>query len=215
MKSLFFIFCFSITILALCAAKSTTAKTLVANAIAADTANPPSYFVDVHNLEPGKVTFEDVMKAHQKDLATEGKYNVNFLKFWLDAKQGIVYCLSKANDSTSVKETHEEAHGLMPSKIYSVVSGQEAPRNSNKSFFIDVHEMGAGNVTAADVAAAHTKDLQVQDKYGVNFINYWVDEKKGIIMCLSQAADSNAVKKAHQEAHGLLPAYMLQVQQGE
>lgn len=34
-------------------------------------------------------------------------------------------------------------------------------------------------------------------------------------MCLSEAPDSNAVKKAHKEAHGLMPAYVLKVKQGE
>jgi hypothetical protein len=75
--------------------------------------------------------------------------------------------------------------------------------------------MGPGKVTAADVAAAHEKDLAVQGKHGVNFINYWVDEKAGVIMCLAEAADSNAVKKAHEEAHGLVPAFVLQVKEGK
>ncbi|MGH2565825.1 MAG: hypothetical protein ACRDE5_15010, partial [Ginsengibacter sp.] len=41
-----------------------------------------SLFIDVHDLQPGKVSFADVMAAHQKDLATESKYDVNFIKFW-------------------------------------------------------------------------------------------------------------------------------------
>ena len=38
-------------------------------------------YIDVHQLEPGKVKFEDVAKAHAKDLATEKKYAVNFIKY--------------------------------------------------------------------------------------------------------------------------------------
>ncbi len=34
-------------------------------------------------------------------------------------------------------------------------------------------------------------------------------------MCLSEASDSTSVKNAHKEAHGLLPAYVLSVKQGE
>ena len=215
MKSLFFISFFTVVALVFCAATNNTVHIPVANKIVADTAGPQSYFIDFHDLEPGKVTFDDVMKAHQKDLAAQEKYNVKFLKFWLAEKEGKVFCLSQAHDSASVKHAHKEAHGLMPSVVYTVTGGPEAKTNGNKSLFIDVHTMGAGNVTAADVAAAHAKDLQVQDKYGVNFINYWVNEKMGTIMCLSEASDSAAVKKAHQEAHGLLPVYMLQVKQGE
>ncbi|PSR57131.1 DUF4242 domain-containing protein [Adhaeribacter arboris] len=91
----------------------------------------------------------------------------------------------------------------------------EAALTGGKYLFLDVHELGAGKVTAQDVAAAHQKDLASQQKYGVNFINYWVSEKEGRVLCLSEAADSTAIIKTHQEAHGLLPAYVVQVKQGE
>jgi hypothetical protein len=42
-----------------------------------------------------------------------------------------------------------------------------------------------------------------------------VDEKEGIIMCLSEAPDSNAIINVHREAHGLLPAVVMTVQEGE
>ena len=180
-----------------------------------DTNSAQSYFIDVHDLEPGKVTFADVESAHKKDLATQDKYGVKFMKFWVDEEKGKVYCLSQAKNEESVSNTHKEAHGLIPSNVYHVSNGIETPAAGNKQFFIDVHEMGAGKVTAKDVADAHNKDLAVQNKHGVNFTNYWVDEKKGIIMCLSEASDSNAVKNAHKEAHGLAPAYVLKVKQGE
>src|SRR5215813_10592175 len=53
-------------------------------------------FIDVHDFGPGKVTYADVMAAHQKDLATEGKYGVNIIKFWFDEEKGKVYCLASA-----------------------------------------------------------------------------------------------------------------------
>jgi uncharacterized protein Usg len=172
-------------------------------------------FIDVHDLQPGKVNFTDVMAAHQKDLATEGKYGVSFLKFWVDEKNGKVYCLSSAKDSQSIVQTHAEAHGLLPSAIYKVTDGLPSNVIGGKQFFLDVHQVGPGNVTAAAAAGAHAKDLATEKKYGVNFINYWVDEKKGTIFCLSEAPDSNAVISTHKEAHGLLPAYVLPVKQGE
>lgn len=180
-----------------------------------DSAKVLSYFIDVHDLEPGKVKFEDVAGAHEKDLATQGKYDVRFIKYWVDEEKGKVYCLSQASNPGAVEQTHKEAHGLMPSMVYHVTDGPEAALQGNKPMFIDVHVLEPGGVKAADVAGAHDKDLAVQGKHGVNFVNYWVDEKKGVIMCLSEAPDSNAVKKAHAEAHGLLPAYVLKVKQGE
>jgi hypothetical protein len=172
-------------------------------------------FIDVHHLGPGKITYEGVAEAHAKDLAVERKYGVEFIKYWVDTARGTVYCLSSANDTESIIKTHAAAHGLLPDHIYSVTEGTEAAVNGGKNLFLDIHELGAGNVTAGDVAAAHQKDLAVQKKYGVNFINYWVNEKDGVVMCLSEAPDSSAVIKTHKEAHGLIPKYVLEVKQGQ
>jgi Protein of unknown function (DUF4242) len=172
-------------------------------------------FIDVHRLEPGKVKYEDVAKAHAKDLAVQEKYGVHFLKYWVDEDKGLVYCLSSCRDTGSIRKTHAEAHGLLPDHIYPVKDGMEAALRGQQNLFLDVHELGAGKVSAKDVAEAHKKDLAVQQKYGVNFINYWVDEKGGTVMCLSQAKDSASVINTHKEAHGLLPAYVLKVKQGQ
>jgi len=171
-------------------------------------------FLDVHQLEPGKVKFEGVAQAHAKDLATQDKYGVNFIKYWVDEDKGLVYCLASATDTMSMRKTHAEAHGLLPDHIYPVTDGLEAAMKGNKNLFLDVHYLGAGKVTAKDVAGAHVKDLAVQDKYGVNLINYWVDEKEGIVMCLAEAKDADALIKTHKEAHGLIPDKVMKVKQG-
>ncbi len=170
-------------------------------------------FIDVHYLGAGKVNFEAVAAAHAKDLATEGKYDVHFLKYWVDEARGTVYCLSSTSNSDNIRKTHAEAHGLLPDSIYEVTAGKAAAAKGPNDFFLDVHQLG--QVSAADVAAAHKKDLATEGKYGVNFINYFVDEKAGVVMCLSQAPDSSAIIKTHKEAHGLLPAYIGKVKQGQ
>jgi hypothetical protein len=172
-------------------------------------------YIDVHHFGPGKVKYEDVAKAHAKDLAVEKKYGVNFIKYWVDEKGGNVYCLSSAPDTSSIRKTHAEAHGLLPEQIYLVKSGTEGSVNDGKNFFLDVHNLGPGKVTAKDVAAAHQKDLAVEQKYGVNFINYWVNEKRGIVVCFSQAPDSLAIINTHKQAHGLLPDSIMRVKQGQ
>lgn len=172
-------------------------------------------YIDVHQLEPGKVKYEDVAKAHAKDLAVEKKYGVNFIKYWVNEEKGQVYCLSSSADTESIRKTHAEAHGLLPSHIYPVTDGTAAALKGHENLFLDIHYLGAGKVSAKDVSEAHKKDLAVQHKYGVNFINYWVDEKEGIVMCLSEAKDSTSVIQTHKEAHGLLPAAVMKVQQGQ
>jgi hypothetical protein len=171
-------------------------------------------FMDVHYLGAGKVTPEAVAQAHAKDLATEGKYHVSFLKYWVDTSKGAVYCLSSAYDTASIRKTHAEAHGLLPDNIYPVTAGASAKAKGGKNLYLDLHEFGPGNVKAADVAVAHQKDLAVQKKYGVNLLNYWVDEKQGVVMCLAEAPDADALIKTHKEAHGLVPVSVEEVKQG-
>ena len=56
--------------------------------------------------------------------------------------------------------------------------------------FMDMHKLD-GPVTAAEVAKAHEADLAKQDEYGVNYKQYWVDEKDGLIFCLVDAPDAD------------------------
>lgn len=69
--------------------------------------------------------------------------------------------------------------------------------------FMDIHHM-EGGVSAADVAAAHQKDVQTQGQYGVNYEHYWVDEKAGKIFCLVDAPTAEIAAQVHREAHGLV-----------
>lgn len=171
-------------------------------------------FLDVHELEPGQVSLEGVAGAHAKDLAVEKKYKVDFQKYWVDEKAGKVFCLASAPDSASITKAHAEAHGLLPQHVYPVTPGMAAALKKNTNLYLDIHYLGAGKVTADAVAAAHQKDLAVQDKYGVNLVNYWVDEKEGIVMCLAEARDGSALVKTHKEAHGLIPDKVFEVKQG-
>lgn len=170
-------------------------------------------FIDVHKLEPGKVTFEDVAAAHKKDLAIEGKYDAKFIKFWVDEEAGKVYCLSEAPNAHSVFATHQEAHGLLPASILEVSDGEKVALTGGQ-LFLDIHHVAPGSVTAEMVAGAHEKDLAVEGKHGVRFINYWLDEKEGVIMCLSEAPNPEAIISTHKEAHGLLPSEVMKVQEG-
>ncbi len=171
-------------------------------------------YIDVHDLGPGKAPFHEVMAAHRKDLAVEGKHDVHFIKFFVDEKNGKVYCLSDAPDAHSIYATHQEAHGLLPSRIWQVSEGEEAALRGG-SLYLDIHRLAPGSVTPEAVAKAHQKDLSVEAKYGVHFVNYWLDENAGVILCLSEAPDSTAIINTHREAHGLLPAVVMKVQEGD
>jgi class 3 adenylate cyclase len=66
--------------------------------------------------------------------------------------------------------------------------------------FLDRHDLRG--LTAADIAEAHRKDLEVQDHYGVRFLTYWFDNLRGSAFCLIDAPDIQTAMKVHHEAHG-------------
>ena len=78
--------------------------------------------------------------------------------------------------------------------------------------YMDMHDIPG--VTAEDVAGAHAADLKVQDKYGVNYREYWVDEADGKVFCLVDAPDKESANRTHREAHGLEAHTLYEVQPG-
>lgn len=80
--------------------------------------------------------------------------------------------------------------------------------------FMDVHQNLPEGATAKDVADAHQADLQTQDRFGVKYINYWVDDKNGKVFCLVQAPDAESAVACHREAHGLTADEIYEVEQG-
>ena len=79
--------------------------------------------------------------------------------------------------------------------------------------FMDVHNKVDG-LTADAVAGAHQRDLEVQEKHGVNYLQYWFDEGSGKVFCLVEAPDADAAVAVHREAHGLVADDITEVQEG-
>ena len=81
------------------------------------------------------------------------------------------------------------------------------------ALFMDMHNMD-GPVTADAVAEAHAADLKTQERYGVDYKSYWVDEEHGKIFCLVEAPDADAAISVHREAHGLVADAIYPVSEG-
>ena len=79
--------------------------------------------------------------------------------------------------------------------------------------FMDVHHRVEG-LTAEAVADAHKRDLEVQEKYGVDYRRYWFDEASGKVFCLVEAPDAEAAATVHREAHGLEADELVEVREG-
>jgi hypothetical protein len=79
-------------------------------------------YMDVHTIEGG-VSADDVAAAHMADLQTEGKYDVHYLRYWVDEGSGKVFCLAEAPSAEAASKVHREAHGLVADSIFEVKEG--------------------------------------------------------------------------------------------
>ena len=79
-------------------------------------------FMDIHHIDGG-VNVDDVAKAHVADLQTQGRYDVRYLRYWVDEAQGKIFCLVEAPDAEAASGVHREAHGLVADEIFRVQEG--------------------------------------------------------------------------------------------
>ena len=76
-------------------------------------------FMDVHNLDGG-VSVDDVADAHRRDLDTQEKYGVSYLRYWVNEDEGKIFCLVEADTAEDAATVHREAHGLVADEIFAV-----------------------------------------------------------------------------------------------
>ena len=76
-------------------------------------------FMDVHrNAQGAKV--DDVVSAHQLDLATQTKYQTRYLTYWFNQDAGKIFCLVDAPSKDAANAVHKEAHGLVADQLIEV-----------------------------------------------------------------------------------------------
>lgn len=76
-------------------------------------------FMDVHTIEGG-VSAAEVAGAHVQDLKTQGRYGVNYQRYWVNEETGKIFCLVEADSAEDANTVHREAHGLVADEIYPV-----------------------------------------------------------------------------------------------
>jgi hypothetical protein len=79
-------------------------------------------YMDIHTITDG-VAADDVAKAHMADLQTQGKYDVNYLRYWVNEGHGKVFCLVEAPSADAACTVHREAHGLVADEVFQVQEG--------------------------------------------------------------------------------------------
>jgi hypothetical protein len=66
------------------------------------------------------VTEQAAADAHFKDLQTQKKYGVNYLHYYVDTKDGTLFCLVDAPSKEAASRVHREAHGMVADELYEV-----------------------------------------------------------------------------------------------
>jgi class 3 adenylate cyclase len=79
--------------------------------------------------------------------------------------------------------------------------------------FMDRHDLPG--ITAEQVAQAHLTDIQIESKYGVQFLAYWFDADHGQVFCLARAPRPEAMEAVHRDGHGLVPNEIIAVSEDD
>lgn len=78
--------------------------------------------------------------------------------------------------------------------------------------YMDVHYVG--EISVEDTRKAHLADLAVQEKYGVKYHQYWLNEAAGMVFCLMEGPDKASCEATHREANGFTACQIVEVEGG-
>jgi hypothetical protein len=116
-------------------------------------------------------------------------------------------------DASGPPEVHRPSPQVYDISGVTEPAGESGERRSAVPLYMDHHKHVEG-LTADAVADAHAKDLEAQEKHGVNYIKYWFNEEKGEVFCLVDAPSAEAADAVHKEAHGLGADEITEVKEG-
>jgi class 3 adenylate cyclase len=75
-------------------------------------------YIDVHEL--AGVTLDSLAEAHNADLRVQSKYDVKYIKYWVNESKGKVFCLCSAPSADAASQVHQESHGMPAHRIIDV-----------------------------------------------------------------------------------------------
>ena len=75
--------------------------------------------------------------------------------------------------------------------------------------YMDRHDLPG--ITPEELADAHMRDMEVQDRHGVRYHTYWFDPSNGSVFCLAEGPSKEAIETVHEEAHGQLASVILEL----
>ena len=79
-------------------------------------------FMEIHD-KLRAVTPAALAEAHERSVAAQSKHGVKYLRYWVDAKSGYLFCLVEAPNKEAALSVRHEAGRILPNEIYEVVEG--------------------------------------------------------------------------------------------
>jgi len=83
------------------------------------------------------------------------------------------------------------------------------------ALFMDLHISASGDIPIDELIEKHKADLACQQKYGVKFKSFWVNQEKGMVFCLMEGPDKQSCMNVHQQAHGDTGCNIIEVNPGD
>ena len=106
-------------------------------------------YMDFHKIE--NVTIDEVQSAHTADISIQETYGVKYHQFWVNQKDGTVFCLVEGPDAETCELVHQLAHGNLPCAMTEVEPG-------NFKLFM-------GDKSIVDHGLTRSADGEVDDGY--------------------------------------------------
>lgn len=75
--------------------------------------------------------------------------------------------------------------------------------------YMDLHKMP--NITMDEAKKAHVADELLQGRYGVKYLQFWVNVEAGLLFCLVEGPDKTAVENVHRHSHGHVACAVVEV----
>lgn len=77
--------------------------------------------------------------------------------------------------------------------------------------YMDLHKNIKG-LTKEDAEKAHLQDVEQQEKHGVRYHKFWMNQQHGTLFCLVEAPNKEACNACHADAHGDLACEIIEVE---
>jgi class 3 adenylate cyclase len=75
--------------------------------------------------------------------------------------------------------------------------------------YMDRHDLPG--ITPEELADAHMRDVEVQERHGVRYHTYWFDPDRKSVFCLAEGPNKDAVEAVHKNAHGVMADSILEI----